>query len=102
VWARGYGVADTASAAPVTEDTVFQATSISKPVTAWGVMKLVETGKLDLEASVEQYLTRWHLPPSQFDHRGVTIRRILSHTAGLSLHDYPGLSPDQPLAAAAS
>jgi CubicO group peptidase (beta-lactamase class C family) len=57
-------------------------------------MRLVENGQLDLDAPVEQYLTRWHLPPSSFDASGVTVRRLLSHSAGLSLHGYPGLSPD--------
>ena len=70
---------------------------LSKPVTAWGVMRLVESGQLELDAPVEQYLTRWHLPPSRYDAAGVTIRRLLSHTAGLSLHGYPGLPPDQAL-----
>ncbi len=83
-WAQGYGVADVAAGTPVTGDTVFQAASISKAVTAWGVMRLVEQGKLALDTPAEQYLTRWRLPPSTFDAQGVTIRRLLSHTAGLS------------------
>ena len=73
---------------PVTPDTVFQVGSISKPVTAWGVMRLVQQGKLDLDAPVDRYLTRWHLPPSPFDADGVTIRRLLSHSAGLNSQDY--------------
>ncbi len=97
VWAKGYGLADKALNVPVTTDTVFQVASISKSVTAWGVMQLVEKGQLDLDAPVEQYLTRWHLPPSDYDANGVTIRRLLSHSAGISLHGYPGLPPDQPL-----
>jgi CubicO group peptidase (beta-lactamase class C family) len=94
VWSQGYGLADKARGIPVTDDTVFQAASISKAVTSWGVMRLVENGQLDLDAPVEQYLTRWHLPPSRFDASGVTIRRLLSHSAGLSAFGYPGLSPD--------
>jgi len=97
VWAQGYGLADKINGISVTLDTVFQAASISKPVSAWGVMRLVEEGKLNLDAPVERYLTRWHLPPSEFDHDGVTIRRLLSHSAGLSLHGYPGFEPGQPL-----
>jgi CubicO group peptidase (beta-lactamase class C family) len=96
-WSAGYGLADRERGVPVTADTVFQVASISKPVTAWGVMRLVESGQLELDAPVEQYLTRWHLPPSSYDAGGVTIRRLLSHTAGLSLGGYPGISPDQPL-----
>lgn len=87
-WSKGYGQADTARSVPVTPSTVFQVGSISKPVTAWGVMRLVQQGKLDLDAPVERYLTRWHLPPSPFHADGVTIRRLLSHSAGLNAQDY--------------
>lgn len=97
VWTQGYGLADKANGIPVTPDTVFQVASISKSVSAWGVMRLVEAGRLNLDAPVEQYLTRWHLPPSESNHDGVTIRRLLSHTAGLSLHGPPGFDPDHPL-----
>ena len=50
VWAQGYGLADKASGAPVAADTVFQVASISKSVTTWAVLRLVEQGKLDLNA----------------------------------------------------
>ena len=92
VWSTGYGQADAARGLPVTADTVFHMGSISKPVTAWGVMRLVEQGRLDLDVPVETYLTRWHLPASPFDSDGVTIRRLLSHSAGLSTQDYSYLS----------
>ncbi len=65
-------------------DTVFGVASISKWVAAVGVMALVEQGKLDLDAPVSKYLTRWQLPPSEFDHNQVTIARLLSHTAGIT------------------
>ena len=94
VWSKGYGLADKERGVPVTVNTVFQVASISKALTSWGVMRLVENGQLELDAPVEQYLTRWHLPPSSYDTSGVTIRRLLSHSAGLSLHGYPGWSPD--------
>jgi CubicO group peptidase (beta-lactamase class C family) len=68
---------------PVNQDTVFQVASISKWLTAWGVMALVEAGKIDLDKPVSTYLTRWQLPQSEFDNNGVTVRRLLSHTAGL-------------------
>lgn len=68
---------------PVSESTVFQVASLGKWVTAWGVMVLVEDGKIDLDRPVGDYLTRWHLPPSDFDNAAVTVRRLLSHTAGL-------------------
>ena len=70
--------------APVDRDTQFQLASLSKWLTAWGVMTLVEQGKIDLDAPVSTYLKRWSLPPSQFDNQKVTVRRLLSHTAGLT------------------
>ena len=87
-WSKGYGKADKRSGQAVTADTVFQVGSISKSVTAWGVMRLVQEGKLSLDAPVERYLTRWHLPRSSFDADGVTIGRLLKHTAGLNSQDY--------------
>ena len=95
-WTRGFGFADREKRTPVTSQTVFQVASISKSVAAWGVMTLAEQGQIDLDAPVERYLTRWHLPAADsgvYDSE-VTTRRLLSHTAGLSLHGYPGFDPD--------
>jgi CubicO group peptidase (beta-lactamase class C family) len=69
---------------PVDAQTLFQMASVSKWVTAWGVMALVEQGRIDLDAPVSKYVTRWSLPPSKYDNDGVTVRRLLSHTAGLT------------------
>ena len=69
---------------PVNRNTVFQVASLSKWISAFGIMKLVEDGKLDLDAPVSKYLTRWQLPPSEFNNEAVTVRRLLSHTAGLT------------------
>ena len=66
----------------VDENTVFAAASMSKWVAAYAVMTLVQDGLLELDAPVERYLTRWQLPDTGFDNRGVTVRRLLSHTAG--------------------
>ncbi|WP_109259207.1 serine hydrolase domain-containing protein [Hyphobacterium indicum] len=68
---------------PVDGSSVFQAASLGKWLTAWGVMTLVEDGAIDLDHPVSDYLTRWQLPDSEFDTSGVTVRRLLSHTAGL-------------------
>lgn len=68
---------------PVDQNTVFPVASISKWVTSYGVMKLVEEGRLNLDKPVDQYLSRWHLPKSEFDNSLVTVRRLLSHSAGL-------------------
>lgn len=65
-------------------NTVFQTASLSKWITAWGTLALVQEGKLDLDAPVGTYLTRWALPASKFDNNKVTVRRLLSHTAGLT------------------
>jgi CubicO group peptidase (beta-lactamase class C family) len=90
VFKKGYGFADVAKQKPVNLDTGFNIGSISKTVAAWGVMRLVEQGKISLDAPVEQYIKRWKLPKTEFDNSAVTVRRLLSHTAGLSLHGYPG------------
>ncbi|UTW59543.1 beta-lactamase family protein [Kordiimonas sp. SCSIO 12603] len=80
----------------INQQTLFQVASLSKWVTAWGVLSLVEQGKLDLDTPVDTYLSRWHLPPSQFDNTKVTIRRLLSHTAGLTDGlGYGGFLPEQ-------
>ncbi|HET7294347.1 MAG TPA: serine hydrolase domain-containing protein, partial [Vicinamibacteria bacterium] len=95
--ARAYGEAVRESHVPMAPDTVFQAASLSKSVAAWGVLRLVETGLLSLDEAVVHRLTRWRWPPSPFDDSGVTARRLLSHTAGFSVHGYPGLSPETAL-----
>lgn len=77
------------------QHSVFQVASVSKWLTSWGIMNLVEEGLLSLDAPVETYLTRWHLPPSEFDHDKVTIRRVLSHSSGLTDDlGYDGFGPD--------
>jgi CubicO group peptidase (beta-lactamase class C family) len=94
---KGYGFSDLEKEVKVNTETGFNIGSISKTIAAWGVMKLVHEGKVDLDAPAETYLTRWHLPESEYDSDKVTIRRLLSHTAGLSLHGYPGWSPSDAL-----
>jgi CubicO group peptidase (beta-lactamase class C family) len=69
---------------PVDGSSVYQVASLGKWITAWGVMVLVEEGAIDLDTPISAYLTRWQLPENAFDHSGVTVRRILSHTAGLT------------------
>jgi CubicO group peptidase (beta-lactamase class C family) len=94
---KGFGYSDIQNKIPMRTDSVFQVASISKPVTAWGVMKLVEEGKIKLNDPVEKYIKRWHFPESKFDSKEVTIQRLLNHTAGLSVSSYPGLEPDKVL-----
>lgn len=68
----------------VDRNTIFQVSSLSKFVTAAGIMKLVESGKINLDTPVSKYLTRWKLPPGEFNNEEVTVRKLLSHTAGLT------------------
>ncbi len=68
---------------PIDEHTIFQMASVSKWVTAWGIMGLVQEGKLNIDDPVEHYLSRWHLPDSEFNNNEVTVRNLLSHTSGL-------------------
>jgi CubicO group peptidase (beta-lactamase class C family) len=89
-WIQSIGYADLASKKPVTSETIFNIGSISKLVSAWGFMQLTEKDLIKLDDPVDEYLTRWHLPESKFDRSKVTLRRILSHTAGLSVHGYGG------------
>jgi CubicO group peptidase (beta-lactamase class C family) len=95
VWSKGYGLANVAEGRPITGESLFGVASISKTAVAWGVMALVEAGQVELDAPVERYLTRWHLPPSPYDTRAVTVRRLLSHTAGLNTPEYLGYLPGQ-------
>ena len=81
---HGFGVADTETRAPVLADkTLYQTASVSKAVTAWGVMKLVEEGKIGLDEPVMRYLTRWRFPGSEEHRDKVTVRHLLTHTAGI-------------------
>ena len=83
---------------PVTEESVFGVASLSKWVTAVGVVQLVEEGKLDLDTPVSEYLTRWQLPPSDFDNNKVTLRLLLSHTAGITDGlGHSGFKPGEPV-----
>jgi CubicO group peptidase (beta-lactamase class C family) len=95
VWTRTYGEADVASGRPVTPDTLFQAGSISKSVTAVGALGLVQAGSLDLDQDVNDRLSGWRVPDTAFTaDQKVTLRRLLSHTAGLTVHGYDGYARD--------
>lgn len=90
-WARAWGLADREGSKPATTETLFQAGSISKPVAAAAVLRLVEEGKLALDEPVNTYLTSWRLPDNDLTQQEpVTIRRLMSHTAGTTVHGFPG------------
>lgn len=78
-------------------DTVFQVASISKSVFALAIMKLMEEGQIDIDSPIESYLTQWKLPESKYNSNEVTARKILTHSAGLSVHGYPGYNPKKEL-----
>jgi CubicO group peptidase (beta-lactamase class C family) len=89
--ARAYGVTDDSSRAPVTTATLFQAGSISKPVSALGALHLVEAGTLRLDDDVNATLKSWKVPENRFTAtEKVTLRRLLSHSAGMTVHGFPG------------
>ncbi|MBL8914305.1 MAG: beta-lactamase family protein [Archangium sp.] len=91
VWARGFGTLERGSSTPVTTTTLFQAASISKVVTATATLRLVDSGKLSLDADVNGFLTSWKVPENEFTRtEKVTLRRLMSHTAGINLGGFLG------------
>lgn len=89
-WARGFGVRDVRSSENVTAETMFQAGSIAKTVFALGVMRLAQEGELSLDEDVNAYLSSWRVPANAGWQPKVTLRQLLSHTAGLTVHGFPG------------
>jgi CubicO group peptidase (beta-lactamase class C family) len=85
VWSGAYGYASLESGTRMTVDSVCRAESISKSVTAWGVMRLVEQGLVNLDGPVQHYLGGWQLPESEYNEQEVTVRRLLSGNAGMPL-----------------
>jgi CubicO group peptidase (beta-lactamase class C family) len=97
-WTRVYGYADVAKMTPVTPETLFQAASISKPISTLAMLRLVQEGKLSLDEDVTVKLTSWKIPDNELTkEQKVTLRRIVSHSAGLTVHGFGGYRPDEPL-----
>ncbi len=96
---HGFGDADLSQAPVQFDKTLYQMASVSKLVTAWGVMKLVEDGRIvTLDDRVSNYLTRWQFSAGDYDASEVTVRQLLSHTAGLGDgFGYAGFLPGEPL-----
>ena len=96
-WTRGFGVAR-AGGPPVTEGTLFQAGSISKPLAAMAALYQVQNGKLSLDADVNSELISWKVPESPTANgKPVTLRELLTHTAGLTVHGFPGYATNDPV-----
>lgn len=96
VWTKGYGVTDSISKSPVTAQTLFHASLLSMPLTAYGALRLVEQQKVALNTNVNNYLTSWKVPENEFtkDHK-VTLKNLLNHSAGIALHGIPGHPTDE-------
>ncbi len=93
-WAKGYGWADIDENRLVTENTLFQAASISKSLNGMGILKLVQDGKLTLDTDINKYLKSWKFPYDEVSGgRKITLKALLSHTAGVSIHGFPGYEP---------
>jgi CubicO group peptidase (beta-lactamase class C family) len=98
VWARGYGVTAAENGKPVNAETLFQAASISKHVAALIALHLVDEGKLSLDEDVNRKLRSWKVPENEFTRtEKVTLRRLLNHSAGLTVHGFPGYAAGEPV-----
>jgi CubicO group peptidase (beta-lactamase class C family) len=95
-WARGYGVTEVGGRVGVSQETLFQAASLSKPVTSLGALRMVQDGRLGLDEDVNVRLSSWKVPPSQFG-ATVTLRQLLGHTGGVSVHGFGGYASGRPL-----
>ncbi|BDD05485.1 serine hydrolase domain-containing protein [Aureibacter tunicatorum] len=91
IWAKGYGLKYKANKEKVDKRTLFQAASISKPVTSVMAFKLIEQGKISLDENVNTKLKSWQVPENEFTTtEKVTPRRIMSHTSGLGTSGFQG------------
>lgn len=96
-WARGFGVMRKGGGR-VTEYTLFQAGSISKPVAAMAALYQVQKGRLSLDRDINSELISWKVPESPAANgKPVTLRELLTHTAGLTVHGFPGYGTSDPV-----
>src|SRR5437660_2665831 len=97
-WAKGYGGLEARGMKAVTALTPFQAASISKPLTAMAALSLVQAGKLGLDENVNLELRSWQVPDNEFTKdQKVTLRRLLNHSAGLTVEDVGSYAADEAL-----
>jgi len=106
VWEEGFGWADLDRQIPATGNVMYSLASISKPMTATALMRLVEQGRVELDRPANEYLGDEKIHSRRWDPNEATVRRVLSHTAGLPHHweffyeneDYPARTTDQGIA----
>jgi CubicO group peptidase (beta-lactamase class C family) len=97
-WAKGYGVREAGADGPVTAETLFQAASVSKPVAAVAALRLVQQGVLKLDEDVNLRLRSWKVPENEFTRaEKVTLRRLLSHSAGTTVFGFLGYGAGEPV-----
>lgn len=89
-WARGFGYRNLTKNEPVTQNTLFQVASISKPVVALAFIKLMENNEIDIDTNINVYLKSWKVPSNNGWEPKITIRQLLSHTAGFTVSGFPG------------
>ncbi|AOE50920.1 serine hydrolase domain-containing protein [Kangiella sediminilitoris] len=95
-WTRTYGYSNLENKTKVTKDTVFAAGSVSKPVSATAALALVDQGVLTLDSDVNQYLKGWTVPENEYTkNEKVTLRRLISHTAGFNRYFHSRYSPKE-------
>ncbi len=83
-WFEHYGYRDVEEEKEVNDYTYFRADSITKSVTAWGIMNLVENGEIKLDDPVQLYLNDWQFPETKYNEENITIRQLLSHSSGIT------------------
>jgi CubicO group peptidase (beta-lactamase class C family) len=97
-WAKGYGVLQAGDSKIVTTTTLFQPGSVAKAVVAVAALQAVDAGVLDLDQDVNRYLLSWHIPENEFTaNEKVTLRRLLSHSAGVTVAGFRGYAPGEPI-----
>ena len=88
-WAKAYGIMDVKTGVPVTTETIFEAGSTSKLITAVMALQFVQKGLIELDTNVNNYLKSWQVPENKFTLKEkVTLRRLLTHQAGLPSTNY--------------
>ena len=97
-WANAYGFKEAGSFEPVTIHSLFQAASLSQPVAALAALDSVEEGRLTLDSDVNEFLSSWKLAENMFTRESnVTLRTLLSHSAGLIPYEFKGYPQSAPL-----